>query len=156
MAAPNPFVHAVYVAALAFQNRRRNGSEELYLTHVLDVAQALGPDATVSELSTAVLHDVLEDTDWTVDDLAESGVEGPVLEAVEVLTRRAEEQDEAFVARICAAPGEVGIIAQRVKLADLTVNLTNADTDQERERFERELPAVRSAVDRASKVRSSD
>jgi len=77
MAAPNPFVHAVYVAALAFQNRRRNGSEELYLTHVLDVAQALGPDATVSELSTAVLHDVLEDTDWTVDDLAESGVEGP-------------------------------------------------------------------------------
>ena len=156
MAAPNPFVHAVYVAALAFQDRRRNASEELYLTHVLEVAQALGPDATVSELSTAVLHDVLEDTDWTVDDLAESGVEGPVLEAVEVLTRRPEEEEEAFVARICMAPGEVGVIAQRVKLADLTVNLTNAETAQERERFERDLPAVRSAVDRASKVRTSD
>jgi hypothetical protein len=54
-AAPNPFVHAVYVAALAFEHRRRDGSHELYLTPVLDVAQALGSDATVSELSTAVL-----------------------------------------------------------------------------------------------------
>ena len=86
MAAPNTFVHSVYVAALAFEDHRRNDPGELYLTHALDVAQALGPDATVSELSTAVLHDVLEDTDWTKDDLAESGVEAAVLEAVETLT----------------------------------------------------------------------
>jgi len=63
MAAPNMFVHSVYVAALAFEDHRRDHPGELYLTHALDVAQALGPDATVSELSTAVLHDVLEDTD---------------------------------------------------------------------------------------------
>jgi (p)ppGpp synthase/HD superfamily hydrolase len=148
MAAPNPFVHAVYVAALAFEDRRRDGSHELYLTHVLDVAQALGPEATQTELSTAVLHDVLEDTDWTTDDLAESGVEATVLEAVETLTRRPQEEDEAFVARICATPGEVGVIAQRVKLADLTVNLANAETDEERERYERSLPIVRGAVER--------
>jgi (p)ppGpp synthase/HD superfamily hydrolase len=148
MAAPNPFVHAVYVAALAFEDRRRDGSYELYLTHVLDVAQALGPEATQTELSTAVLHDVLEDTDWTTDDLAESGVEATVLEAVETLTRRPQEGDEAFVARICATPGEVGVIAQRVKLADLTVNLANAETDEERERYERSLPIVRGAVER--------
>jgi hypothetical protein len=58
-------------------------TRELHLTHALDVAQALGPDATVPELSTAVLHDVLEDTDWTMDDLAELGVEPTVREAVE-------------------------------------------------------------------------
>ena len=138
----------MYVAALAFEDRRRDGSEELYLTHVLDVAQALGPEATETELSTAVLHDVLEDTDWTTDDLAESGVDATILEAVEVLTRRPQEEDEAFVARICATPGHVGLIAQRVKLADLTVNLANADSDEERERFERSLPTVRSAVER--------
>jgi (p)ppGpp synthase/HD superfamily hydrolase len=148
MAAPNPFVHAVYVAALAFEDRRRDGSHELYLTHVLDVAQALGPEATQTELRTAVLHDVLEDTDWTTDDLAESGVEGTVLEAVETLTRRPQEEDEAFVARICATPGQVGVIAQRVKLADLTVNLASANSDEERERFEQHLPTVRSAVER--------
>ena len=132
MAAPNPFVHAVYVSALAFEDGRREGSHELYLTHALDVAQAVGPEATVTELSTAVLHDVLEDTDWTIEDLAESGVEGAVLEAVETVTRRRHEEDEAFVARICATPGEVGAVAQRVKLADLTVNIETADSDERR------------------------
>ena len=53
MAAPNMFVHSVYVAALAFEDHRRDDPGELYLTHALDVAQALGPNATVSELSTS-------------------------------------------------------------------------------------------------------
>jgi hypothetical protein len=47
MATPNMFVHSVYVAALAFEDHRRDDPGELYLTHALDVAQALGPDATV-------------------------------------------------------------------------------------------------------------
>jgi (p)ppGpp synthase/HD superfamily hydrolase len=148
MPAPNMFVHAVYVAALAFEDGRRADRRELYLTHALDVADALGTDATVAELSTAVLHDVLEDTDWTVEELAESGVEPTVREAVETLTRRPGEEHENFVARICATRGVVGLTAQRVKLADLTVNLANADSGEERERFERSIPIVRSALER--------
>jgi (p)ppGpp synthase/HD superfamily hydrolase len=142
------FVEAASLAARAFEHHRRDQTRELYLTHALDVAQALGPDATVSELSTAVLHDVVEDTDWTMDDLADSGIDPTVLDAVEMLTRRPEEQDEEFVARICAAPGDVGVIAQRVKLADLTVNIATAGSDEERERYERSLPIVRAAVER--------
>jgi (p)ppGpp synthase/HD superfamily hydrolase len=148
MAAQNRFVHSVYVAALAFQDHRRDDPDELYLTHALDVAQALGPDATASELMTAVLHDVLEDTDWTKDDLAESGVEVTVLEAVETLTRRPDEEHEDFVARICATSGVIGLTAQRVKLADLSVNLARADSNEERERLERSIPIVRSALER--------
>jgi (p)ppGpp synthase/HD superfamily hydrolase len=148
MAAQNRFVHSVYVAALAFQDHRRDDPDELYLTHALDVAQALGPDATASELMTAVLHDVLEDTDWTKDDLAESGVEVTVLEAVETLTRRPDEEHEDFVARICATSGVIGLTAQRVKLADLSVNLAHADSDEERARLERSIPIVRSALER--------
>jgi (p)ppGpp synthase/HD superfamily hydrolase len=148
MAAASMFVDAVSLAARAFQHRRRDKTGELYLTHALDVAQALGPNATMSELSTAILHDVLEDTNWTMDDLAASGVDATVLDAVGTLTRLPEEDDEAFVARICATPGDVGVIAQRVKLADLTVNLATADSDEERERLERSLPIVRAAVER--------
>ena len=150
MAAPNLFVHSVYVAALAFEDHRRDDPSELYLTHSLDVAQALGPTATALELSTAVLHDVLEDTDWTKDDLAESGVEATVLEAVDTLTRRPAEEHEDFVARICTTPGVVGVTAQRVKLADLSVNLANANSDEERARLERSIPMVRGALDRNS------
>jgi (p)ppGpp synthase/HD superfamily hydrolase len=148
MAAPNMFAHSVYVAALAFEDHRRADTRALYLTHALDVAQALGPDATVPELSTAVLHDVLEDTDWTMEDLAEMGVEPMVREAVETLTRRPDEEHDDFVARICATSGVVGLTAQRVKLADLSVNLANADSDEERERLERTIPIVRSALER--------
>ena len=148
MATPNIFVHSVYVAALAFEDHRRDDPSELYLTHALDVAQALGPNATALELSTAVLHDVLEDTDWTKDELAESGIEDTVLEAVETLTRRADEEHENFVARICTTPGVVGVTAQRVKLADLSVNLANANSEEERERLERSIPIVRSALER--------
>jgi (p)ppGpp synthase/HD superfamily hydrolase len=148
MAAPNMFVHAVYVASLAFEDHRRDDTHELYLTHALDVAQAVGPDATAPELSTAVLHDVLEDTDWTMEDLAELGVEPTVREAVETLTRRPDEEHEDFVARVCATRGAVGLTAQRVKLADLTVNLANADSGEERKRLERSIPIVRSALER--------
>ena len=148
MATPNMFVHSVYVAALAFEDHRRDDPNELYLTHSLEVAQALGPHATALELSTAVLHDVLEDTDWTKDELAESGVEPTVLEAVETLTRRPDEEHEDFVARICTTAGEAGVTAQRVKLADLSVNLNNADSDEERARLERSIPIVQSALER--------
>ena len=110
----------------------------------------------MTELTTAVLHDVLEDTDWTRDDLAEAGVEVTVLKAIETLTRRPEEEDEAFVARICSTPGEVGAIAQRVKLADLSVNLANAKSDEERKRFERGIPVVRAAVERSPERDVSD
>jgi (p)ppGpp synthase/HD superfamily hydrolase len=143
----NPFVHAVDVAARAFEHRRRDDSHELYLTHALDVADALGPDATLSELSTAVLHDVLEDSDWTTDDLAGTGIEATIVEAVEVLTRRSDEEDDAFIARICAMHGDLGVTVQRVKLADVTVNLAKAESDEEREHYERSLAIVGSALD---------
>jgi (p)ppGpp synthase/HD superfamily hydrolase len=155
MAAPNMFVHAVYVGSLAFEDHRRDDTHELYLTHALDVAQALGPDATAPELSTAVLHDVLEDTDWTMEDLAELGVEPTVREAVETLTRRPDEKHEDFVARICAARGEVGLTAQRVKLADLTVNLANAESGEERERLKASIPVVRGAIEMGRTARAA-
>ena len=150
----NMFVAAVSLAARAFEHHRRVQTGELYLTHALDVAQALGREATVAELSTAVLHDVLEDTDWTTEDLAGSGVEATVLDAVGILTRRPEEDDDVFVTRICAARGDAGVIAQRVKLADLTVNIAAAGSDEERERFEQSLPVVRATVER-SRVRGA-
>lgn len=148
MAGPDMFVDAVTAAARAFEDRRRDRTGELYLTHALSVAQALGPTATVTELSTAVLHDVIEDTDWTRGDLEAAGIEATVLDVVETLTRRPDEEDDEFVARICATRGVIGVTAQRVKLADLTVNAANAGSDEERERFEKSLPIVRRALER--------
>jgi (p)ppGpp synthase/HD superfamily hydrolase len=145
---PNMFARAVSLAARAFEDGRRPDTDELYLTHSLDVAQELGPQATTCELTTAVLHDVLEETEWTADDLAVAGINGTVLEAVKSLTRQQDEDEDDFLARICATPDAVGVVARRVKVADITVNLANATSCEEREHYERALSIALRATER--------
>jgi (p)ppGpp synthase/HD superfamily hydrolase len=57
-----------------------------YIEHPLRVMDAMGTDV---ERMIAVLHDVLEDTLVTVDELHTRGCPPEVVEAVEVLTKRA-------------------------------------------------------------------
>lgn len=85
-----------------------------YIEHPLRVMQAMSDDA---ERIVAVLHDVIEDTDLTLDELAAEGFPDYVLKALDSVTRRNGESYEAFVA--CAAKNPIG---RRVKYADLQDN----------------------------------
>ncbi|HEX8453968.1 MAG TPA: HD domain-containing protein [Longimicrobium sp.] len=73
---------------------------------------------TPVERIAAVLHDVVEDTAWTLEGLATEGFAPEVVAAVDALTRREGESYEAFVARAGADP-----VARVVKLADLAENM---------------------------------
>jgi (p)ppGpp synthase/HD superfamily hydrolase len=73
---------------------------------------------TGAERVAAVLHDVVEDTDWTLEALRERGFPADVVDAVDHLTRRDGEPYEAFVERAAAHP-----VARRVKIADLEDNM---------------------------------
>jgi len=86
-----------------------------YVLHPLRMMLRVQTDA---ERMAAVLHDVVEDTAWTLDDLRARGFPGEVLEAVDRLTRRPGEAYDAVVERAAAHP-----VARRVKLADLEDNL---------------------------------
>jgi (p)ppGpp synthase/HD superfamily hydrolase len=66
----------------------------------------------------AVLHDVVEDTAWTLERLRAEGFSPSVIAALDALTRRDHETYEAFVHRAARHP-----IAREVKLADLQDNL---------------------------------
>lgn len=68
----------------------------------------------------AVLHDVVEDTHVSLDDLVAAGFDGAVVGAVDALTRRQTENYAAYIERIALNP-----IARAVKLADLQENLNN-------------------------------
>ena len=116
---------AVAVAARAHGMQRDKGGI-LQLAHAVEVASMLGRGATDDELAAAVLHDVLEDTSWSPEQLLEAGVPPLVVEAVEHVSRIEQPQKERyvdFVERTAEAPGEAGRIARRVKVADLKVNL---------------------------------
>jgi (p)ppGpp synthase/HD superfamily hydrolase len=65
-----------------------------------------------------ILHDVVEDTPWTLEQLRVEGFSSSVVEAVDCLTHREGEEYFAYVARAGANP-----IARRVKLADLEDNM---------------------------------
>ena len=66
----------------------------------------------------AVLHDVVEDTDWTIERLREEGFDPEVLAAVDALTRREGEDYYDFCRRAARHP-----IARVVKRADIEDNL---------------------------------
>jgi len=113
------------VAARAHGMLRDKG-RILQLAHAVEVASALGDDATEDELAAAALHDVLEDTAWTRDMLLQAGVPSVVVEAVEHVSRIEAPVKEPyfdFIERTAEARGESGRIARKVKAADLTVNM---------------------------------
>lgn len=66
----------------------------------------------------AVLHDVIEDTDITLDYLRREGVSEEILIALDALTRRDSETYDEFIDRIIN-----NNIASHVKLADLCDNM---------------------------------
>ena len=79
---------------------------------------------TVPEKVVAVLHDVVEDTDWTFDRLRGEGFPESLLEALDCVTKREGEPYEEFVKRSASNP-----LARRVKLADLQDNMDLRETD---------------------------
>lgn len=66
----------------------------------------------------AVLHDVVEDSDWTLEQLAAEGFSPPILRALDCLTHRPGESYEAYIDRIQPNP-----LARQVKLTDLEDNM---------------------------------
>lgn len=89
----------------------------------------------------AVLHDVVEDSEWTLESLGNEGFSENVLDAIDSVTRREGESYEAFVARSAEHP-----IGRRVKLADLADNADlsrfHSPTEKDRTRRRKYLAAI--------------
>jgi (p)ppGpp synthase/HD superfamily hydrolase len=73
---------------------------------------------TEFEMMAAILHDIVEDTDVSLDDLREAGYPEAVVTAVDCLSRRDDESYEDFVARTMT-----NLLAVQVKLGDLQDNM---------------------------------
>src|SRR5690606_22759929 len=86
-----------------------------YILHPVRVMLRMRTDA---ERIAAVLHDVVEDTEWTIERLRHEGFSEEVLRAVEALTKRKGEDYFDFCRR-----ARCNEIARKVKLADLTDNM---------------------------------
>lgn len=82
-----------------------------YVTHPIRMMASI-PDGEAQIV--ALLHDVVEKSDWTLAGLADEGFSDAVLSGVEALTRRAGESEGDFVER-----AKSDALARIVKRADL-------------------------------------
>ena len=120
-----PLTRAVAIAehAHASQTDKLGAPYIHHVQRVIDRVALLAPAEIAATCQTAAaLHDLIEDTDWTLGDLRAAGFPADVVDAVDSVTKRAGE--DYFDMVRCAAADPIG---RWVKLAD---NLDNADPER--------------------------
>jgi (p)ppGpp synthase/HD superfamily hydrolase len=125
---------ALQIAARAHEGQVDKHGQP-YILHPLRVMGAAeGDDARI----VAILHDVIEDTSVTAEDLRREGFGPVVLEAVDRQTHR---KDEPYAKYVIRCKGHE--LARRVKLADLEDNSRLPRTILRPDRIEPDIERVR-------------
>jgi len=105
---------AISIASLAHEGQLDKGGEP-YILHPLRVMMHFKDER---QRIVAVLHDVIEDTDITIQDLSDQGLSYELIKIILTLTRREDESYDEYLNRICYSR-----FAIKVKLADLEDNM---------------------------------
>ncbi len=113
-AEPDLIAKAVELAARAHAGQK-DKSGNPYLLHPLRVMLQMH---SLEERLVAILHDVVEDSDLTPADLLSAGFPVAVVEAIECISRKADESYEQFIDRVSR-----NRLAAKVKVEDLRDNL---------------------------------
>ena len=106
----------IHMLAIELHKDQKGILGEPYILHVERVACNFPNDSI--EYLVALLHDTVEDTEVTIDDLRYLGLPESVLKAVDAITHRIHEPLVEYYARIKCNP-----LATKVKLADVMDNL---------------------------------
>ena len=105
---------SLLIALRAYAGKTDKAGRE-YILHPLRVMAKM---ETEMEMSAALLHDVIEDSEITAQDLLDEGIPAEVVEAVRCLTKNEGEEYMAFVAR-----AKRNKLAAKVKKADIEDNI---------------------------------
>jgi len=106
---------AIQIAVEAHAGAKDRGGKA-YILHPISVMMRCETD---EEKIVAILHDVVEDTDWTFEALREEGFTETIIEALKTVTKQSDDEDyDEFIQR--SLKNEIG---RKVKIADLSENL---------------------------------
>ena len=106
---------AIAIASKAFENKVDKGNQPyiLHCLHVMDRVKKLGEDAMIA----AVLHDLVEDTEWTTTELSEQGFSHQIISVIGLLTHKPDQEYMAYIEELSISP-----TARAIKMADLRHN----------------------------------
>lgn len=105
---------AISIAIHAHKNQT-DKSGQPYILHPLRLMFTMQLE---DERIIAVLHDTIEDSDYSLDDLSKHGFSDEIIAAIDCLTRRKDENYTSFINRISK-----NTLATKVKIADLKDNM---------------------------------
>lgn len=111
--------------AAGFHSGQKYGNNQPYIFHPLQVMIKMDPEDTVGQI-VAVLHDIVEDTDLTIESLRAMGYSEEIVDAIDAISRRSNESYNAYIARVMDNE-----IASRVKIEDSRANLLQSIHDLE-------------------------
>lgn len=125
---------------------------EIYVLHPLRVMMNM---VTEDEKIVAVLHDVVEDSACTLDKLENKGFSTIIIDAVDALTRRSDENYSNFINRVNLNP-----LARKVKIEDIRDNLDvtrlSSISAKDAERIQKYHQALKQLVDSNSQSNLSN
>lgn len=102
--------------ATSAHNEQVDKAGKPYIEHPLRV---MNMGKTVEEKIVGVLHDVVEDSEWTFEMLEKEGMPKEVMDALKCVTKLSEDEDyDHFIDRVKSNP-----LAVKVKLNDLKDNM---------------------------------
>jgi (p)ppGpp synthase/HD superfamily hydrolase len=117
------FVDKARLYAIEKHKNQRRWDRGPYITHPAAVAKSL-QDENQEDIVIAVawLHDVLEDTETSIQDLVREGFDTSTVNALVAITRMPNESYLDFILRV-----RRNKIARLVKIADIRHNLSDLD-----------------------------
>lgn len=106
---------AIALAATAFTGKFDKGGNPyiLHLLHVMNAVSSYGEDVMII----GVLHDLLEDTDYTAKELYDMGFNHRIVVGIEAMTHPRGEPYDDYIRRVATNPD-----SRKVKLEDLKHN----------------------------------
>ena len=133
---------AIEIAAKAHAGQVDKGGNP-YILHPLRVMQNFCDDGDESAQICAVLHDVVEDTSVTLDDLRDEGFSEEIITALDCLTKRQGESYDDFISRVLTNE-----LACKVKRGDLADNMNLTRIPNPTAKDEERIKKYRKAADR--------
>jgi (p)ppGpp synthase/HD superfamily hydrolase len=130
---------AISVALQAHKGQLDKGGHP-YILHPLAVMNRV---ESMEEKIVAVLHDVIEDSEVTIEELRGLGFSEEILTAIQLLTRSTEDSYEEFIEKTTT-----NRVARNVKIADIKENMDISRIKNPTEEDVHRLEKYRKALER--------
>lgn len=99
-------------------------------TYILHPLRLMSKMTTEDEMCVALLHDAIEDSDFTAQDLLDKGMPAHIVAAVEAMTHHEQDAYDDYIAKI-----KTNTLATKVKKYDIedNINVLRLDTLSEKD-----------------------